>query len=45
MIKYTDLEIASHSIMVDGLPRNMPRRDLEQKLKQMFKQIASGSNG
>ena len=33
MIKYTDLEIAAHSIMVDGLPRNIPRRDLEQKLK------------
>lgn len=45
MIKYTDLEIATHSIMVDGLPRNIPRRDLEQKLKQIFKQIANSTAG
>ena len=24
--RYTDLEIAAHSIMIEGLPRNMPRR-------------------
>ena len=45
MVKYTDLEIASHSIMVDGLSRTIPRRELEQQLKNLFKQIAQVSDG
>ena len=36
MKKYTDIEIATHSIMIDGLPKKIPRRELEQKIKKMF---------
>jgi len=36
MKKYTDIDIATHSIMIDGLPKKIPRRELEQKIKKMF---------
>jgi hypothetical protein len=40
--RYTDLEVAQHTIMLDGLPQHLPRRELEQKIKNMFKQIVGG---
>lgn len=42
MKKYNDIDIATHTIMIDGLPKKIPRRELEQKIKKMFTQCASG---
>jgi len=36
MKKYSDIDIATHSIMIAGLPKKIPRRELEQKIKKMF---------
>ena len=36
MKKYSDIEVATHSIMIDGLKKNIPRRELEQKIKKIF---------
>lgn len=41
MKRYTDLEIADHAIMLENLPRNIPRKYLEKRLKSVFKQICS----
>lgn len=29
MKKFSDIDIATHSIMIDGLPKKIPRRELE----------------
>lgn len=42
MRRYTDLEVAGHSIMLEGLPRNIPRLQLEKKLTEIFQQFVSG---
>jgi hypothetical protein len=37
MTRYQDLEVADHSIMIEGLPKNIPRKQLEKKIMAMFK--------
>lgn len=37
MKRYTDLEIADHAIMIENLPKNIPRQYLEKRLMSMFK--------
>ena len=44
MKRYTDLEIADHAIMIENLPKNIPREYLEKRLMSMFKQICSGQH-
>jgi len=41
MKRYSDLEVASHSVLIEGLPKKMPRRSLEKKLKEVFMKIIS----
>ena len=38
--RYTDLEVATHSIMIEGLPKDIPRRTLEQKIWRVFETVA-----
>jgi hypothetical protein len=40
--RYTDLEVAAHTVMIEGLPKNVPRRVMEQKIRKVFEQIISG---
>ena len=39
MKRYSDLEVADHSIMIQNLPKNVPRRELEKRLKKMFERV------
>lgn len=43
MKRYTDLDIAAHSILIEGLPKAFPRAELEQKIRTMFKHIIGGT--
>lgn len=47
---YSDLEIAQHAIMLSNLPKDIPRLQLEETLKNVFDQIIhdeglAGANG
>ena len=33
---YTDLDIAEHTILIEGLPRDVPREELERKIRSIF---------
>ena len=41
MIRYTDLEVANHSIMIQNLPKNIPNKDLQKQIRQFFEEILS----
>jgi hypothetical protein len=43
MKRYTDMEIAEHTIMIENLPKGIPREYLEKRLHSMFKQICAGN--
>ena len=43
MTRFSDLEIAEHSIMIEGLPKDMPRERLEEKILAAFKSLAKGA--
>ena len=43
MKRYSDLEIAEHSILIEGLPKDVPREDLERRIKNMFSQVIGGA--
>jgi hypothetical protein len=34
--KYSDIEIADHSIMISGIPKGVPRKTLEKNIKNLF---------
>ena len=34
--KYSDIEIADHSIMITGIPVGIPRKILEKRIKNLF---------
>jgi hypothetical protein len=42
MTRYSDLEIADHSIMIEGLPKDISREMLEEKLLALFKSLSRG---
>lgn len=42
MTRFSDLEIADHSIMIEGLPKDIPREVLEEKLLALFKSLSKG---
>lgn len=39
MKKYSDIEIAEHSIMISGIPKGLPRKRLERKIKILFENV------
>jgi hypothetical protein len=34
--KYSDIEIADHSIMISGIPKGISRKNLEKSIKSLF---------
>lgn len=40
--KYTELDIAAHSIMFSQLPKDKNRRKIEQQIKAVLKQLFTG---
>ena len=34
--KYSDLDVASHSVMIENLPTKISRRTLEKKIRSIF---------
>jgi hypothetical protein len=39
MKKYSDIEIADHTLMISGLPKNIPRKKLEKIIKNLFEEV------
>ena len=39
MKKYSDLEIADHTLMISGLPNHIPRKKLEKIIKNLFEEV------
>ena len=42
MTRYTELEISDHAVAIQGLPKNIPRRDLENRLMTILSGLFSG---
>lgn len=38
---YNELDVAAHTIMIEGLPKDVPRRKLESSIFNIFNQILS----
>lgn len=37
--RYSEIDVAAHSIMMEGLPKNVPREMLEKNIKSIFQQL------
>jgi hypothetical protein len=45
MRRYTDLEISEHCVLIRGLPKSIPRRELEERVTKVLNLILKETDG